>query len=419
MHRFMVVAFDRETGAVAWERVAREALPHEGHQQPNGTYASGSAVTDGERLYAFFGSWGLYAYDLEGELQWEVDLGDRLMRNAFGEGTTPALHGDTLVVTWDHIGGQSFVRGARRPHRGGAVAGEPGRDRHVGHAAHRRARGARAGDHAGHEPGLQLRPRDRRDRLAEPRHHHERHSLAGACRRDRVRHERLPRQQPAGHPAGRRAGRSRGHARHRLATRPRHAVRAVAVALRRRALSAEEQRRHPVGVRPGDRRAALRAAAPAGSSQRLRLAGRRRRTRLHHRPRRRDAGHPAGPPLRGARRQTGSTTGSMPRPRSWTTSCICAAIDISTRSPTSESSRDRRPARQRTQFSTGNPGTLEKCFWLFVTSTRRRLSAWAAIMASLPPMGLPASSSRAWRFANWSAAVRSHASTPFNRSQNA
>ena len=109
MHRFMVMAFDRETGAVVWERVAREEVPHEGYQQPNGTYASGSAVTDGERLYAFFGSWGLYAYDMDGELQWEVDLGTRLMRNAFGEGSTPALHGDTLVVTWDHIGGQSFV----------------------------------------------------------------------------------------------------------------------------------------------------------------------------------------------------------------------------------------------------------------------------------------------------------------------
>ena len=108
-HRFTVLAFDRETGDVVWERVAREALPHEGYQQPNGSYAAGSAVTDGERLYAFFGSWGLYAYDLDGELLWEVDLGDRFMRNAFGEGTTPALHGDTLVVTWDHIGGQSFV----------------------------------------------------------------------------------------------------------------------------------------------------------------------------------------------------------------------------------------------------------------------------------------------------------------------
>ncbi len=109
MHRFIVMAIDRQSGDVVWERVAREAVPHEGHQEPNGTYASGSAVTDGEYLFAFFGSWGLYAYDMDGTLQWEIDLGTRFMRNAFGEGTTPALHGDTLVVTWDHLGGQSFI----------------------------------------------------------------------------------------------------------------------------------------------------------------------------------------------------------------------------------------------------------------------------------------------------------------------
>ncbi|MEE2965538.1 MAG: PQQ-binding-like beta-propeller repeat protein [Acidobacteriota bacterium] len=109
LHQFTVMAIDRATGEVAWQQIAREAVPHEGFQEPNGTYASGSAVTDGEHLFAFFGSWGLYAYDLDGNLQWEVDLGTRRMRNAFGEGTTPALHGDTLVVTWDHIGGQSFI----------------------------------------------------------------------------------------------------------------------------------------------------------------------------------------------------------------------------------------------------------------------------------------------------------------------
>ena len=107
--QFTVMAFDRITGEVAWRQVAREEVPHEGYQQPNGSYAGGSAVTDGEYLFAFFGSWGLYAYDLNGRLQWEVDLGTRFMRNGFGEGTTPALYGDTLVVTWDHIGGQSFI----------------------------------------------------------------------------------------------------------------------------------------------------------------------------------------------------------------------------------------------------------------------------------------------------------------------
>ena len=107
--RFTVMAFDRMTGEVVWEQVARDEVPHEGYQQANGSYAAGSAVTDGEYLFAFFGSWGLYAYDLDGRLQWEVDLGTRIMRNGFGEGTTPTLHGDTLVVTWDHIGGQSFI----------------------------------------------------------------------------------------------------------------------------------------------------------------------------------------------------------------------------------------------------------------------------------------------------------------------
>jgi outer membrane protein assembly factor BamB len=46
---------------------------------------------------------------MDGNLQWETDLGDKAMRNQFGEGSTPALYGDRLVIVWDHLGGQSFV----------------------------------------------------------------------------------------------------------------------------------------------------------------------------------------------------------------------------------------------------------------------------------------------------------------------
>ena len=109
VHRFLVMAVDRKTGRTVWERVAREQEPHEQSHVDNGTWASGSPVTDGERLFAYFESFGLYAYDLEGKLLWEKDLGDKKMRNEFGEGSTPALYGNTLVVVWDHIGGQSFV----------------------------------------------------------------------------------------------------------------------------------------------------------------------------------------------------------------------------------------------------------------------------------------------------------------------
>jgi outer membrane protein assembly factor BamB len=104
---FRVLAIDRATGKTIWERSAGKATPHEGKQE-NNSYASASALTDGEHLFAYFGSWGLYCYDLEGELLWKKDLGDMSTRNGFGEGASPALHGGILVVNWDHEG-QSFV----------------------------------------------------------------------------------------------------------------------------------------------------------------------------------------------------------------------------------------------------------------------------------------------------------------------
>jgi len=109
VHRFLVMAIDRKTGTTIWERVAREQEPHEQSHVDNGTWASSSPITDGERVYAYFESFGLYAYDMNGKLLWEKDLGDKKMRNEFGEGSTPVLHGNTLVIVWDHLGGQSFV----------------------------------------------------------------------------------------------------------------------------------------------------------------------------------------------------------------------------------------------------------------------------------------------------------------------
>jgi outer membrane protein assembly factor BamB len=110
MHRFVVLAIDRATGKTVWERVAREQEPHEASHTDNGTWASSSAVTDGDRVYAYFESFGLYAYDMNGKLVWEKDLGDKRMRNEFGEGSTPALFGNTLVVVWDHLNGDgSFI----------------------------------------------------------------------------------------------------------------------------------------------------------------------------------------------------------------------------------------------------------------------------------------------------------------------
>ncbi len=107
VHKFVLYAIDRATGEIVWERVAREALPHEG-THPTGTWASNSPVTDGEHVWAYFGSRGLYCYDMDGELVWKKDFGDMRKRLGFGEGASPALHGDRLVVSWDHED-ESFI----------------------------------------------------------------------------------------------------------------------------------------------------------------------------------------------------------------------------------------------------------------------------------------------------------------------
>lgn len=103
-HTLHVMAFARDTGQVVWDRVAATEKPHEGYHRTYGSHASNSPVTDGEVLAAFFGSRGIYMYDLDGELLWMKDFPEMRMRNAFGEGTAPVLHEDTLLLTFDHEG---------------------------------------------------------------------------------------------------------------------------------------------------------------------------------------------------------------------------------------------------------------------------------------------------------------------------
>ena len=98
---FMVFCLDRQTGRMLWARTACEEAPHEGHHRDHG-YASASPVTDGKHLLVSFGSRGLYCYDLAGSLVWKKDLGKLFTRKSFGEGSSPALHGDTVVLVRDH-----------------------------------------------------------------------------------------------------------------------------------------------------------------------------------------------------------------------------------------------------------------------------------------------------------------------------
>ncbi len=106
-HEFIAFAVDRKSGEIVWRVKLHEQLPHEGYHK-SGTLAAASAVTDGEHVLAFFGSYGLYCLDMTGEVQWQKDFGDMQIKHGHGEGCTPALYGDTVIVNWDHEG-QSFI----------------------------------------------------------------------------------------------------------------------------------------------------------------------------------------------------------------------------------------------------------------------------------------------------------------------
>jgi outer membrane protein assembly factor BamB len=99
-YRFMASAVSRLEGSILWSKTLREEWPHEGGHV-TGSLASNSPVTDGERLFAFFGSRGLYCLDLNGEVKWQKDLGRMHTLHAHGEGSSPVLRGDTLIVCWD------------------------------------------------------------------------------------------------------------------------------------------------------------------------------------------------------------------------------------------------------------------------------------------------------------------------------
>ncbi len=112
-HQFAVMAIDRQTGAVVWRRTVATRQPHESTHE-SATWASNSPVTDGEHVLSFFGSNGLYCLDTGGRLLWSRDLGDMQVKHGHGEGASPLLHGETVVVNWDHEGASLIVALAKR-----------------------------------------------------------------------------------------------------------------------------------------------------------------------------------------------------------------------------------------------------------------------------------------------------------------
>jgi outer membrane protein assembly factor BamB len=106
-HEFLAFAVDLETGEIAWQSVLHQQLPHAVFHKSS-ALVTASAVTDGEHVIFSFGSYGLFCLTMDGERVWDRDLGDLRVKHGHGEGGSPVLYGDTVVVNWDHEG-PSFV----------------------------------------------------------------------------------------------------------------------------------------------------------------------------------------------------------------------------------------------------------------------------------------------------------------------
>jgi outer membrane protein assembly factor BamB len=101
---FQLQCYDRENGKLQWSQTAVVTQPHQETHSTNG-FASASPCTDGQHVYAHFGSRGLYCYSMDGKLKWKRDdFGQMDTRNSFGEGSSPTLEGNLILVPWDHEG---------------------------------------------------------------------------------------------------------------------------------------------------------------------------------------------------------------------------------------------------------------------------------------------------------------------------
>jgi len=103
IHEFKVILVDRNNGQIKWEQTVVTELPHE-NTHDLGSWASNSPCTDGEFIYAYFGSRGLFCLDFEGKILWQKDFGEMEKHMSFGEGSSPYIYGDKIFIQWDHEG---------------------------------------------------------------------------------------------------------------------------------------------------------------------------------------------------------------------------------------------------------------------------------------------------------------------------
>ena len=107
-HTLKVLCLNRNTGKVVWERTAYQGRVFDDRHR-KATYADSTPVTDGQLIYVWFGSEGLYVYDFNGKLAWKKSFGG-IATQGMGTGTSPVLYQNRLILQCDEDNGEkSFI----------------------------------------------------------------------------------------------------------------------------------------------------------------------------------------------------------------------------------------------------------------------------------------------------------------------
>ncbi|MEE2610539.1 MAG: PQQ-binding-like beta-propeller repeat protein, partial [Acidobacteriota bacterium] len=101
IHNWKIVCLNLDTGKVLWEKLARKGKP-QGPIHLKNSYASETPITDGERVYAYFGNHGLYCYSVEGKQLWKKEWPAYKTRYGWGLAASPVLHKGRLYIVNDN-----------------------------------------------------------------------------------------------------------------------------------------------------------------------------------------------------------------------------------------------------------------------------------------------------------------------------
>ncbi len=113
VHEWKLFCIDKNTGKIIWERTSYKGVPKV-KRHPKSTHANSTVATDGNYVVAFFGSEGLYCYDMNGKLQWQKDFG--VLKSVFFSmekaewefASSPVIHQGSVIIQCDVLE-NSFV----------------------------------------------------------------------------------------------------------------------------------------------------------------------------------------------------------------------------------------------------------------------------------------------------------------------